>query len=81
MSGTSTQYKYAVVKIKDIDKLLDKEDRELMYRLLNTIIERRKAAGKSHNKYIVVNTDEPFIHEIVSIIKKNEHADPGGVSS
>jgi len=77
MSGTELQYKYAVAKIEDIDELLNDESRQTMYRLLNNITEKRESAGKKNNSYIVVNTDEPYAHEIVNILKKNGHWGPG----
>ncbi|GIQ63601.1 hypothetical protein PACILC2_21690 [Paenibacillus cisolokensis] len=77
MSGTSTQYKYAVVKIADIDTLLPEDERQSMYHLLNRISELREANGKKYNQYIVVNSDEPYAHDIVGILKKNGHWGPG----
>src|SRR5438034_1021120 len=79
MSGTGMQYKYAVVKIEDIDNLLDDENRQEMYRLLNRISEQREIAGKNYNSYIVVNTDEPYAIEVAEILKKYGHWGPGHV--
>ncbi|MGO4786998.1 hypothetical protein AB4124_06165 [Paenibacillus sp. 2KB_20] len=67
------QYKYAVVKIADIDTLLLEVDRKKMYQLLNIINDERELLGKGINSYIVVNTDEPYATEIVEILKRNGH--------
>lgn len=38
------------------------------------IISKRKQDGKSvDNEYLVINTDEPYIEQIIEILKKNNH--------
>ncbi|MDO3680411.1 hypothetical protein [Paenibacillus ehimensis] len=66
-------YKYAVVKIADIDKLLNKEDKQKMYQILNTINEFREAAGKKLNSYLVINADESYADQVIDILKENGH--------
>lgn len=70
------EYKYAVVKIEDIDKLLDTEEKQSLYRLLNRISDSREAAGKKINHYLVVNTDEPYANDVINILKENGHWGP-----
>lgn len=68
-------YKFAVAKISDIDSLLDEENIQKFYGLLNRISEEREAIGKSDNQYIVVNLDEPYAGDVIEILKRNGHWD------
>ncbi|WFR64177.1 hypothetical protein P9222_08385 [Paenibacillus amylolyticus] len=66
-------YKFAVAKISDIDTLLDEENIQKFYGLLNRISEEREAIGKADNHYIVVNLDEPYAGDVIEIMKRNGH--------
>lgn len=68
-------YKFAVAKISDIDTLLDEENIQKFYGLLNRISEERNAIGKPDNHYIVVNLDEPYSGDVIEILKRNGHWD------
>ncbi|WFR63054.1 hypothetical protein P9222_00980 [Paenibacillus amylolyticus] len=68
-------YKFAVAKISDIDTLLDEDNIQKFYGLLNRISEEREAIGKSDNHYIVVNLDEPYAGDVIEILKRNGHWD------
>lgn len=68
-------YKFAVAKISDIDMLLDEENMQKFYGLLNQISEERNAIGKPDNHYIVVNLDEPYAGDVIEIMKRNGHWD------
>ncbi|MEN1989852.1 hypothetical protein [Paenibacillus hubeiensis] len=67
------EYKFAVVKISDIDTLLDEKNIQKFYGLLNLISKERAAIGKSDNHYIVVNLDEPYSGDVIEILKRNGH--------
>lgn len=65
--------KYLVVKWEDIEHISQRQWNQLDA-MLETIEERREFIGKSRtNDYIVVNTDEPYIDEIVQILKRHGH--------
>lgn len=68
--------KFTVIKNDDIDRHLEDEDKEMLERILLRIgFYRRNLDNKKneHNTYVVINTDEPYIGEIVDILKKNGH--------
>ena len=66
--------KHIVVKGDDCKKYLDDDALESLLQILLHISKSRKKDGKSDdNEYIVINTDEPYINEIIEILKKNGH--------
>lgn len=70
--------RYTVINERDIKKHLEWEDQVSFneaYNNLATKIEtgRTKEGKKPFNSYIVINTDEPYIHEILLIMKKHGH--------
>ena len=65
--------KYIVIKINDAEEhLMDEEQKELC-RLSQEISRMRRHYGKSDNEYLVINTDEPYVDEIIAILKRNGH--------
>jgi hypothetical protein len=65
--------RYLVVKWDDIAILSDKRKEQLDY-LLRRVEDYREAAGKTRsNDYIVVNIDEPYIQEIIDVLKRHGH--------
>lgn len=66
-------HKYVVIKNEDIDEFLDLAEREKLLAILHRMEQRRYTSGKALNSYVVVNTDEPYIDEIVSIMERNGH--------
>ncbi|BBH19801.1 hypothetical protein Back11_11460 [Paenibacillus baekrokdamisoli] len=73
-------YKFAVVKITDIDNLHGKE-KKMMYQILNAINDKRETEGKSINSYLVINTDEPYAPEVIEILKRNGHWGPSNADA
>lgn len=72
------EQKYTVLKIEDINKYLDVfTANELAIELdrASSLIEhgREKEGKKPYNSYIVINTDEPYINEIIEIMKRHGH--------
>lgn len=65
------EMKYTVLKNEDVVAC------GMQYRLQavsDLVTEGRKKAGKAtDNKYIVINTDEPYIDEVVAILKRHGH--------
>jgi hypothetical protein len=70
------QCKYLVLKWKDIDISFgySHDHRSQLNDLIERVEEYREDIGKpATNKYIVINTDEPYIQEIIDIMKKHGH--------
>ncbi|GIP57884.1 hypothetical protein [Paenibacillus woosongensis] len=66
-------YKFATVKIADIDTLLNDEERNQLYRLLNLITDRRVENGKKYNRYLVINQDEQYAPAVLNLMKQQGH--------
>ncbi|MGE7114322.1 hypothetical protein [Lysinibacillus sp. NPDC047702] len=70
------EQKYTVIKIADLVKCNSEfalnEVAPLMDSLLGNIEAGREKNGKkSFNSYVVINTDEPWIGEIVEVMERN----------
>ena len=65
--------KFIVIKTDDIEKYLSNEGKKALYRCLDSLLDSRRHDGKQENTYLVINTDEPYAHEIVEILKRNGH--------
>lgn len=63
--------KFLVMKIASISGSLDLDEQSLFHKLL------RKISGnqKEGHRYIVVNMDEPYIEEVIEVLKRNGHWD------
>ncbi|WNF36437.1 hypothetical protein RJD24_18745 [Bacillaceae bacterium IKA-2] len=80
-SGTileGRERKYTILNEKDIEKYGDKREVEKMNRAIeNVIIDieigRVKDGKQPFNSYIVINVDEPYVNEIVEIMKRHGH--------
>jgi hypothetical protein len=63
--------KYLVIKHSDI------QGREAVHhfmKLVEHVSNKRKAEGKSNlNRYLVINTDEPYAGEVAEIMKSHGH--------
>lgn len=66
-------FKFCVIKHRDIEEYLDAEDVAELERITGKISVARYAAGKTDNRYVVINTDEPYIADIVEVMKRNGH--------
>ncbi|MGE7091660.1 hypothetical protein ACQKII_09455 [Lysinibacillus sp. NPDC048646] len=68
--------KYTILSHKDLNKYIDPFTQNEMWIMLDRIagnIEdgREKDGKKPFNSYITINTDEPFINEIIDVLKKH----------
>ncbi|MNC04217.1 hypothetical protein D3C75_516510 [compost metagenome] len=71
------QIKFTVIKNEDAEKHLDEPEKVELLRLLNKVRSGRVSEGKvALNTYLVVNTDEAYVGEVVSILKDHGHWDP-----
>jgi hypothetical protein len=69
-------HKFLVYKAEDIDNSLSDEQIRNFNNIVDTYEEYRISKGKSlDNEYIVINTDEPYIQDIINILQKNGHWD------
>lgn len=69
---------YTIINERDVDKYLSIGEQQdlaiVLDRILGNIEHGRGKEGKNpHNSYIVINTDEPYIDEIVEVMKRHGH--------
>jgi hypothetical protein len=67
------EQKFTVVKNEDIQNHLTESERQQLNQLLWKVDQSRFHAGKSVNVYLVVNIDEPYAPDVVSILKDYGH--------
>ncbi|MFS0820778.1 hypothetical protein [Bacillus sp. 1P02SD] len=70
--------RYTVLNERDIKKYATKNQIELLNETLDDVLTSveigRKNDGKNaYNSYIIINVDEPYIDEIVAVMKKHGH--------
>lgn len=66
--------KYVVLKTDDCDKYLWESQKEQLSEIVKEINECREHDRKTtNNKYLVINTDEPYADEIIEIMKRHGH--------
>lgn len=70
--------KFVVIKIDDYKKYINSDFKGLMLdNDLDDIKAGRLADGKDPSpEYIVINTDEPYIDEIINVLKRHGHWGP-----
>lgn len=67
-------FKFVVIKMDDVNDALNGDEFVQLVHILRNIAAHRKTDGRnSHPEYLVINTDEPYITEIIEILKKNGH--------
>lgn len=66
------QMKFTVLKNEDIEKL-DPEVRHLLNYAIGHYQKLRRKEGKKENTYLMINMDEPYIGEVIEIMKKHGH--------
>lgn len=64
--------KFAVTKLEDV-KYLNESERAQLENILNKIESGRISEGKKENTYLVVNTDEVYVGDIVETLKRHGH--------
>jgi len=65
--------KFLVLKWDDINQYLNGKGRDCLNECIEAVSGGRRMGGKAPNTYLVINTDEPYAHEIVEILKRNGH--------
>jgi hypothetical protein len=66
--------KHIVIKFEDLKHINSIFKIEMLKNDLKDIRTGRKTEGKEPcPEYIVINTDEPYIQEVIEILKKNSH--------
>jgi len=70
--------RYTVTNHNDLDKYIDiftqNELAIVLDRVLGEVESKRYDEGKEpYNSYIVINTDEPYINEIIEVMKRHGH--------
>jgi uncharacterized protein YaaQ len=70
------EIKFTVLKNEDIKKHLTEVQKDELDSIIETIENGRLGEGKRRgNTYIVINTDEPYVQEVIEIMKRNGHWD------
>lgn len=65
--------KYYVIKKEDVEHL-SQYHKDSLQKILNLIVKSRsKRRKKTNNQYVVVNTDESYINDVIKVLKDNGH--------
>lgn len=65
--------KYTVIKNEDIEKYLNEGGKKILTGLLSYINHNKEIDGKTtDNNYYIVNTDEPYAEDVLSILQYTE---------
>jgi hypothetical protein len=67
------EMKFTVIKNNDIEKHLTDFREYMLRKILSDISMGREYEGKKDNTYIVINTDEPYVEEVIEILKRHGH--------
>lgn len=69
------EMKFTVIKNDDLDSLylIHPQIHREFERAQEKVQKIRIAEGKKDNKYIVINTDEPYADEVIEIMKRHGH--------
>ena len=65
--------KYGVFKWLDFEKYVPAKLKAEVLNAFDWMNKGRYEEGKEENKYIVINTDEPYAEEVIDILRKNGH--------
>jgi hypothetical protein len=70
--------RFTVINERDLHRYLEDEEIEEFEETFNKIAEkieygRESEKKKPFNSYVVINLDEPYIDEIIEIMKRNGH--------
>lgn len=70
--------KYTILNEKDYHKYVPDGAKEEFHAVFGNICDwiedgRTKDGKKPYNNYIVINIDEPYIDEIIEVMKRNGH--------
>jgi hypothetical protein len=67
------QKKYRVLVEEDVQKHLSSDQKNDLYQLQATVLSGRLKEGKSISDYLVIDRNEPYIGEIIEILKRNNY--------
>ncbi|BDH62330.1 hypothetical protein MTP04_24600 [Lysinibacillus sp. PLM2] len=66
--------KFLVVKNADLDRYLDSHQEDNLFDIVQTVEAGRISDGKvEDNQYLVINQDEPYVNEVIEIMKRHGH--------
>lgn len=66
--------KYIVWKLSDLARVTTKGEQMKLDGIQMRIRSRLQADGKNPNpRYLVISMDEPYINEVIEILKKHKH--------
>ena len=65
--------KYVVLKSDDIDRYVTEEGQIDLIAITDAINILRHKEGKKINKYLVINTDEPYANQVIDLMKTHGH--------
>jgi hypothetical protein len=73
-----SERRYTILNMKDIQKYGTTEQVENMFEAIDDVqtsihFGREKDGKKPYNSYIIINVDEPYIDEIIDVMKRNGH--------
>lgn len=65
--------KYVVLKVEDIENYCTFEHQEKLMDICNEIEAGRLKSNKEiENRYLVINTDEPYVDKVTALIEEHE---------
>lgn len=68
------EMKFIVLKTEDVKKHCTEKERLDLFESVQSIGKGRESEGKPvENRYLVINTDEPYADEVIEILKKHGH--------
>ncbi|CAH1054087.1 hypothetical protein [Paenibacillus pseudetheri] len=66
-------FKFSIFKNDDVEQLTH-EEKVALGHIAESIEDNRRAEGKNpRNTYLVINTDESYVDEVIAILKRNGH--------
>lgn len=66
--------KFTVINENDLYKYVDSKQYAKLNEILSEIQRGRELSGKRpYNNYVVINLDEPYIDEVIEIMKRHGH--------
>lgn len=70
--------RFIVLKRSDVDKYLSPHVHYLLRQIVGEISIGRDQDGKKHNKYVVVNLDEPYSQQVLDLVLGSGNLLPQG---
>ncbi|HYU75718.1 MAG TPA: hypothetical protein VEL31_23855 [Ktedonobacteraceae bacterium] len=67
--------KYLVLKWSDITPALTPEQKVQLTHICTAIADWRSGQGKPHNKYVVINQDEPYFADVLKLMEAHQKPD------